>query len=117
MGCWACGEERVRGTVRPDKDHTRDDDCRLKPRRTLKELAKEVILVQNAANLSGIVISFAAAMHDLCDHVPDTGKRNRHPIAVLWADKVASLTGIQDLGSEVVVNAYREVFRLAQEER
>lgn len=117
MGCWACGEEKVRGTVRPDKDHTREENCRLrKAPRTLKDLAKEAIAVQDACNLSGVVISFAAAMRDLCDLVPNTGERNRHPIAVLWADKVASLVGIQNLGDDRVMNAYREVYRLADGE-
>lgn len=82
--------------------------------RTMKELAQEALAVQDACNLSGVVQSFARAMRDLCDLVPDTSPRNTHPVAVLWADKVAHLAGTQDLGNEQVSKAYREVYRLVE---
>lgn len=75
--------------------------------RTMKELAKEALAVQNACNLSGVAHGFARAMSDLCSLVPSgTDARNTHPIAVLWADKIAALTGTQDLGNDTVTKAY-----------
>ena len=81
--------------------------------RTIQELANEAISVQDACNLSGVVHSFARTMSDLCDLVPDTDERNNNPIAILWSDKIASLTGTQDLGNDTVMDAYTEVHKLA----
>lgn len=69
--------------------------------RTLKELAQEALDVQNACNLSGVVHGFARAMGDLMAHTKSTDERNQHPIAILWADKVAHLTGTQSFGCYV----------------
>lgn len=74
--------------------------------RTLKELAKEALDVQDACNLSGVAHGFARAMGDLGEHTKGTDERNRHPVAVLWADKIANLTGTQDLGNDVTTKAY-----------
>lgn len=64
--------------------------------RTLKELAKEALDVQDACNLSGVVHAFSRAMTDLGQHVQGTEARNRHPVAILYASKIASLTGCED---------------------
>jgi hypothetical protein len=52
--------------------------------------------VQNACNLSGVVFSFAAIMQRLCDEAFANGHgtewKNSHPIAVLFASKIADLT-------------------------
>jgi hypothetical protein len=83
--------------------------------RTLKDLAKEALAVQDACNLSGVVHGFARFMSDLCEMGLDTNARNRHPITLLWVDKVAQLSGYkQDYGVEVQT-AYRECARLVKE--
>lgn len=65
--------------------------------KTIKELAKEAIAVQDACNLSGVVHSFSRTMTDLreiarAEGWESTDKLNQHPISVLYADKIASLT-------------------------
>ena len=78
---------------------------------TIKALAKEAISVQDACNLSGVIHAFSRAMTDLREI---TGTMvNHHPIAIVWADKVASLTGIQDVGNDVALEAHRIVSDLA----
>jgi hypothetical protein len=83
--------------------------------RSMKELAREALAVQDACNLSGVAHGFARAMSDLCEHGLDTDARNHHPIAILWADKIAHLTGTQNLGDDLIYKAYAEVHRLAEE--
>lgn len=77
--------------------------------RTLTELAQEAMDVQNACNLSGVALGFGRAMIDL-RHIVN-GMINTHPIAVLWSDKIASLTGTQyaDIGIGIVIKAYNAV--------
>lgn len=77
--------------------------------RTLKQLAQEALDVQDACNLCGVAQSFARAMIDLGEHTRGTDERNMHPISVLWADKIAHLTGTQCLGCNVVLKAYDAV--------
>lgn len=65
--------------------------------RCMKELAKEALDVQNACNLSGVVHSFSRAIGDLreiarLEKWESTDKINRHPICILFADKIASLS-------------------------
>ena len=67
----------------------------LAERDELRRWASEAILVQDACNLSGVVHSFSRLMAFLCAIGLDTEARNRHPIAVLFASKVASLTGCE----------------------
>jgi len=63
---------------------------------TMKEAAQMALDVQDACNLSGVVHSFSRVMSFLSDEANRTGKgtdwKNTHPIAVLFADKIASLT-------------------------
>lgn len=76
--------------------------------RSLAALAQEALNVQDACNLSGVAHGFARAMADLCSHVPNTSERNAHPIAILWADKIAHLTGTQIYqADDRVTAAYR----------
>lgn len=63
--------------------------------KSLQELAQEALQVQDACNLSGVAYGFARAMKDLCTHVTGTDARNTHPIAILWASKIADLTGVE----------------------
>lgn len=53
---------------------------------------KDAMTVQNACNLSGVVFSFARHMKTLCDMGMDTERKNNHPVSVLFASKIASLT-------------------------
>ena len=76
---------------------------------TIEALALEALRVQDACNLSGVAQAFARVMSALCDRVPNTDPRNRHPIAVLWADKIAHLTGTQTIGTDAVMRAYDDV--------
>ena len=81
--------------------------------RTLKELAEEALAVQDACNLSGVAQTFARVMRDLCELAPGTDARNTHPIAVLWADKIAHLTGTQSMNDRVA-EAYIECHSLSE---
>jgi hypothetical protein len=62
--------------------------------RSLKELALEALAVQDACNLSGVAHSFSRAMRELRDM--DAEPWNGHPIMILWASKIASLTHCED---------------------
>jgi len=80
--------------------------------RTLKELANEALQVQNASNLCGVAQSFAKAMIDLGEHCKGTDDRNKHPIAILWLDKMNSLAGIQPFYDERVNKEVNEAFNI-----
>lgn len=82
--------------------------------KTLKALAKEALAVQDACNLCGVAQSFARAMRDLGDHTIGTDARNKHPIAILWADKIAHLTGTQTFNDDVA-RAYGAVHEIIEE--
>lgn len=62
--------------------------------RTMQQLAVESLAVQDACNLSGVVLGWGRAISRLRELLPNVGTDaiNRHPINVLWASKVASLT-------------------------
>jgi hypothetical protein len=85
--------------------------------RTLGELAKEALLVQDACDLSGVVHGFSRAMARLWQLRPNAGTiaLNQHPIVQLWADKVASLAGTQ-LGEDWAPAAYAAVKELVAAE-
>ena len=86
--------------------------------KTLRDLAKDALAVQDACNLSGVVISFAKAISDLRENLPSAGTAaiNHHPICILWADKIASLTQIQGADLTHVSQAYKIVKELAAAE-
>jgi len=44
----------------------------------------------------------------MCDEGLDTDARNRHPISVMFADKISSLAGVSDLISDIFSTAYDE---------
>lgn len=83
--------------------------------KTIKELAQEAINVQDACNLCGVAQAFARAMVDLGEHTSGTDERNNHPIARVWADKIAHLAGTQ-LNEPAIVRAHADVDRLARGE-
>ena len=66
--------------------------------KTLQQLAQEAILVQDACNLRGVLRSFHEASLSLGRLPECTGTDwvNTHPIMVLYADKVSSLTHLQN---------------------
>lgn len=62
----------------------------------------DAMLVQDASNLSGVVHSFVAVLERIGKFFEESkdpqlpfSKMNRHPIAVMYASKIASLTGVQ----------------------
>lgn len=83
-------------------------------RRTLADLARESLQVQNACNLSGVAFGFGRAVVRLRAVLPQAGNDAiaRHPVCQLWSDKIASLTGTQ-FGSLPNGQTYQEVERLA----
>lgn len=83
--------------------------------KTIKDLANEALLVQDACNLSGIVHSFSRAITRLRELYPDKGTEfyNTHPVCVLFSDKIASLTGSMSISN--FDKAYRECQNLAEE--
>jgi hypothetical protein len=83
--------------------------------RTMMDLAKEALAVQDACNLSGVAQSFARAMSALRDLGLDTRGCNEHPITIIWLDKMNGLAGIQNLGDTRVMAAFREVSKIAGE--
>lgn len=61
--------------------------------RSIQELAREALQVQDACNLSGIVLAWGRAICRLRQLIPGgTDDINQHHINVLWADKVNDLT-------------------------
>lgn len=87
------------------------DDGR--PSKSLQQLATEAIAVQDACNLCGVAQAFAKVMKDLIRHTGGTAEANAHPIAKLWADKIAHLTGTQ-YGGGGMSEAYDACYKLAE---
>jgi hypothetical protein len=65
---------------------------------------QEALWIQDACNLSGVVHSFSTIMSKI---EGDTVTRNKHPIAVLFSSKIASLTGSEC--SEQFSESYKRV--------
>jgi len=93
--------------------------------RTEIDLIKEAIAVQDACNLSGVVHSFARSITRLWQlerekHASDptyqlnTETINKHVVALLFADKIVSLTGTQFDNSKVF-EAYRTASDMVKE--
>lgn len=82
--------------------------------KSLPELAREALDVQDACNLSGVVHGFSRAITALRECLPNAGTSeiNSHPICVLWADKIAHLTGTQNIGNDRTMRAYDDVRKL-----
>lgn len=72
--------------------------------RTLQDLAKEALQVQDACNLSGVVHGFSRAITELREILRETGGDlstaavNQNPICCLWASKIHDLAqmGLSD---------------------
>lgn len=85
--------------------------------RTIADLAREAIQVQDACNLSGVVHSFSRSITRLRALLEAQGNGgtqavNRHPICQLWSDKIADLSGSPSAFSA----AYAECLRLTGRE-
>lgn len=94
----------------------------LKPPRTLQELARECIEVQDACNLVAVAQAFGRAMVELSEHGLDTMAVRNHPITFLWLDKIADLCGVAVADTDPttttrrMMNAHNEVHNLARQE-
>jgi hypothetical protein len=77
-------------------------------RRTLAQLAQEALDVQDACNLSGVALGFGRAMADLRHVIGGGDELRRHPVTVLWLDKLNDMTGRVD-GYAVFSTAYAQV--------
>lgn len=65
--------------------------------RTLAYYAKEALDIQDACNLTGLVQGWARSAVEVkrlleAAGIYDTDKINRHPINIMWADKLADLS-------------------------
>jgi len=67
---------------------------------TLDRAFEAALTAQDACNLSGVVFSYAEAMQAVCNEAQRQGKgtdwKNQHPISVLFAGKIASLTRVEE---------------------
>ena len=79
--------------------------------KTIKELAKQALEVQDACNL----VALAGEFHRVVLEMQRQGLSVReHPVTRCWIDKLASLTDTQDLGNPIVMEAFRECSRIAE---
>ena len=84
---------------------------------TIQEASQKALDIQDACNLGGVVLAF----HDVIEAVWDEANRqkkgtdwvNRHPICVLFADKIEQLTGKTNTTTN---DAYRLVIAMARGE-
>ncbi len=81
-------------------------------KRTMKQLASDAIMVQNASNLSGVLLSWADYIRIIRMYANDIGNGgtdfiNRHPVNVLFADK------LRDMASGDYFDAMRECENIA----
>jgi len=76
---------------------------------------EEALAVQNASNLSGVVHSFSRVLEILRGEGLSTDEIAAHPITRCWADKIASLTGIQD--DLVAFEAFNAVHNHIEQEK
>lgn len=84
----------------------------LNTKKEWKKLAKGALDIQDACNLSGVVISFSKVIIEVRRLLEAEGKLstdevNNHPVCVLYADKIAHLTGTQYIGHGKVMWAYK----------
>jgi len=66
--------------------------------------------VQDACNMSGILISFLAAVRAMRKAGFDGNAINGHPVTRAFADKVASLACVQILGNDNALDAHTKVW-------
>lgn len=80
--------------------------------RTIEQLSRQALDIQDACNLTGVVHAMSRAASRLRTLYPNecTGFYNRHSVLVLFSDKIAHLTN----ASEEFPCAYRVCKALAQ---
>lgn len=82
--------------------------------RTLQELAKEAIMVQDASNILGVTNGMAEAVREIRENgVFATDDIARHPITQMWASKVHDLAGMGLSNSDRYGKAYDACKKLA----
>ena len=78
--------------------------------RSLKQLAKEAIEVQDACNINAVARGMTRAMDDLRElHKGQSfgsDELRQHPVTRLWAHKLADLANMADFGSDLYGHAY-----------
>ncbi len=79
---------------------------------------KDAINVQDACNLSGVVFDFSQVMEDICEeaHIQGHGTewKNQHVLSILWAYKIAELTGQDIADPGIFAIAYAQALKLSQ---
>ena len=74
--------------------------------------ARTALNCQDACNLSGVVFSYARTMQIMCDvsRFTELGTtwRNKHPINILFVDKIAQLSGYPQSAEYSVTKAYED---------
>jgi hypothetical protein len=89
--------------------------------RTIQDLAKEALQVQDACNLSGVVHGFSRAVTELREILRATGGDlstdavNQHPICKMWASKIHDLARMGLGDTDAFGNAMRLCFKLAED--
>jgi hypothetical protein len=87
-------------------------------RPTLQEAAADALAVQSACNVSGVVNAFARAMMAVLDDCRANGggtdAARRHPITVMFMDKLNDMCGRNIEGIEYV-EAYEKCSKMAGE--
>jgi len=88
---------------------------RTKLNERMKRHCRDAIQVQDACNLSGVTHSMIEAMESVCDMAHRLGEgtawKNRHPVMVLFAAKVAHLAGLSDSS---LCDTYERAHRLCE---
>jgi len=72
-----------------------------------EKVIREALAVQDACNLVAVAITFANVVQALSSSGLDTMQVREHPASVLFADKIASLCGVQSLGNSKFSLAYK----------
>jgi 23S rRNA C2498 (ribose-2'-O)-methylase RlmM len=87
--------------------------------KALAEMARDALAVQDACNLTGVAHSFSVACCRLREAMKDAGLAtdtesvNRHPVVVLWVDKLCQLAGLKQ-DSDAAADAWRACEELAK---
>lgn len=71
------------------------------------------LAVQDAVNLSGVVQTFCNLISKIWAETDTTADVNRHPICVLFADKIAQLAGVQGITNETM-DRYNAAYSLVK---
>jgi hypothetical protein len=85
-----------------------------------RDIYADALTVQNAVNLSGVVKAWADVMEEIWREAREKGKGtdyvNTHPVNVLFASKVADLTRLGSLDSQVLNSAFAACEKKAVEQ-